>query len=488
MESENIELVDKKDVINEKNIDENSEEKERAIKNLRVTHSSPSEQRDELLQFIVRKEHKILELREELKRHEEELLLLKKQWQAISSEDINAENTSSIFSIPSNISNNIEVTGFMNGLGKGIHSVIGGIHNLKESEATREKLSQIKTAVSEVANIRSIQQTRQKTADLTSQAWSNISKGISSWSYKSVPTAETSETPTINTAISPTTSPGTTSPTSSISKDLIWSAINSDLDSEKKLSIDKDDSINEKNFNNEKIEGVLAGSPKDEFEEQLVYVIGDDFDLENLDLKRTYTFEEFEWINEQLKKNSIEIDGQPVDLFEFKDNKLVPMPLTPIKFEAVVLEIVAQLRNWNVMTGQNGIITSSQGGFNFNVGGKKTIEAPDVAFVPRRVYDNLTEQQRITFKGEPFSPIFVVEVANITKRSVFDKLDSKFKDDYLSEESAVQLGWLIDPENKEVFVYKRGRNRYHHGWKNVDGGETLPKFKLRVQLIEQVID
>ncbi|RIB08629.1 hypothetical protein C2G38_2110696 [Gigaspora rosea] len=288
LESENIELVDKKEAITEKNIDENEDvKKERAIKNLRVTSSSPSEQRDELLQFIVSKERKILELREELKRHEEELLLLKKQWQAVASEDINDENTSnasSIFTIPSNISNNVEVTKIMNGFGKGIHSVIDGIHNLKESETTREKISQIKTAVSEVANLRSIQQTRQKTADLTSQAWSNLSKGISSWvdyeaiknarrkSYKSVPTTETSETLTINTALSPTISPATTSPTSSISKDIIWSDINSDLVNEKKLSADKDDFINEKNLNNE---GVLAGSPKDEFEE--VYVIGDDF-------------------------------------------------------------------------------------------------------------------------------------------------------------------------------------------------------------------
>ncbi|CAG8812655.1 3495_t:CDS:2 [Gigaspora margarita] len=288
LESENIEIVDKKEAINEKNIDENGEDvkKERAIKNLRVTSSSPSEQRDELLQFIVRKERKILELREELKRQEEELLLLKKQWQAVASEDINDENTSnasSIFSIPSNISNNVEVTKIMNGFGKGIHSVIDGIHNLKESETTREKISQIKTAVSEVANLRSIQQTRQKTADLTSQAWSNLSKGISSWvdyeaiknarrkSYNSVPTTETSETLTINTALSPTISPATTSPTSSISKDIIWSDINSGLDNEKKLSADKDD-FNEKSLNNE---GVLAGSPKDEFEE--VYVIGDDF-------------------------------------------------------------------------------------------------------------------------------------------------------------------------------------------------------------------
>ncbi|CAG8765824.1 5017_t:CDS:2, partial [Dentiscutata erythropus] len=146
-------------------------------------------------------------------------------------------------------------------------------------------------------------------------------------------------------------------------------------------------------------------------------------DLENLDLKRTYTFEEFEWINKQPKKNPIEIDGQPVDLFEFKDNKLVPMPQTPIKFETVVCEIGAQLRNWNVMTGQNGIITFSQGGL-------------------------------ILTLGEPFSPIFVVEVANIAKKS--------------------------DPEYKEVYIYRKGQNQYLHRWKDVDEDEILSEFTLDV--------
>ncbi|CAG8536665.1 6203_t:CDS:2, partial [Scutellospora calospora] len=295
LEGENVELVDEKEALNdETNIDENSEEKERTIKNLRITPSTPSEQRDEFLQFIAQKERKVLELREELKRHEEELLLLKKQWQTVVSKDVDSESissASSIFSFPSNTSiNGEDVTGFMNGLGKGIHSVIDGINNLKEKEATREKLSQIKTAVSEVANLRPIQQTRQKTVDLTSQAWSNISKGISSLvdyeaikaarkrTYRTVPTSETLETPNINTAISPTTSPTTTSPTSPMSKDLIWSAINSEkIDSKHKPLNDKDDSIKEKNLDNENIDGILAGSPKDEFEDQLVYVIGDDF-------------------------------------------------------------------------------------------------------------------------------------------------------------------------------------------------------------------
>ncbi|KAF0550217.1 zinc finger, c2h2 domain-containing protein [Gigaspora margarita] len=129
------------------------------------------------------------------------------------------------------------------------------------------------------------------------------------------------------------------------------------------------------------------------------------------------------------------------------------MPQCTIKIEAVVAQIVSQLDRWNIQTHQNGIITSSQGGFNFNVGGKRTIDAPDVAFTPRRKYDSLTEEQRQTFKGEPFTPTFVVEVGNVAKPSDFRKLDAKFKNDYFAEESAVQLGWLIDPINNQIYVY-----------------------------------
>ena len=65
---------------------------ELAIKNSRITHSTPSEQHSELLHFIARKERKVLELREELKRHEEELRLLKKQWKTNITKKINEES------------------------------------------------------------------------------------------------------------------------------------------------------------------------------------------------------------------------------------------------------------------------------------------------------------------------------------------------------------------------------------------------------------
>ncbi|RGB40843.1 hypothetical protein C1646_686854 [Rhizophagus diaphanus] len=112
---------------------------ELAIKQFRITHSTPSEQHSELLHFIARKERKVLELREELKRHEEELRLLKKQWEANITKNIDEESNSNSPSSPaslSSITNNLEgeTNNFMNGLGKGIAGVIGGIQKVKESE------------------------------------------------------------------------------------------------------------------------------------------------------------------------------------------------------------------------------------------------------------------------------------------------------------------------------------------------------------------
>ncbi|PKY46464.1 hypothetical protein RhiirA4_519787 [Rhizophagus irregularis] len=86
------------------------------------------------------------------------------------------------------------------------------------------------------------------------------------------------------------------------------------------------------------------------------------------------------------------------------------MPQVPIARETVVLEIGRQLGNWNIETHQNGRVTLFQGGFDFNVGGARTILAPDVAFTPSQTTRGLDALQNWTFQGQPFTPIFVVEV------------------------------------------------------------------------------
>ncbi|CAG8701076.1 5279_t:CDS:1, partial [Ambispora gerdemannii] len=173
---------------------------------------------------------------------------------------------------------------------------------------------------------------------------------------------------------------------------------------------------------------------------------------------------------------------------------LLPMPQATIGMEVVVQEIGGQLRNWNVLTRQNGAITSSQGGFDFNVEGR-TIRAPDIAFTPRNIYRNLTAQQLWTFQGQPFTPVFVVEVGDTTKNSDFERLNEKFKNIYFAPETSVQLGWLVDPRNQQLWSYKRtvtGVLRpYNHGWRNMDtivnNREILPGFTLDVKSIIESI-
>ncbi|CAG8627466.1 10212_t:CDS:2 [Diversispora eburnea] len=222
-------------------------------------------------------------------------------------------------------------------------------------------------------------------------------------------------------------------------------------------------------------------------------------DLNDLDLNRIYTFEEFEYINDQLKYHTFEINGQPVNLFELdKNGKLIPMPQATINMEAVVLEIGRQLGNWNIQTGQGGVVTSSQGGFNFHVRGGRMIRAPDVSFTSKNVYRHLTQQQLWTFKGEPFTPMVVIEVSDTIKDSdtnkkkkAFDDLDEKFKFEYFSVGTSVQLGWLIDPKNKGIWIYKLNKEgkvfRRKHVWGSINGGDLLPGFTLDIDLIEKVI-
>ncbi|RHZ78324.1 hypothetical protein Glove_166g220 [Diversispora epigaea] len=197
-------------------------------------------------------------------------------------------------------------------------------------------------------------------------------------------------------------------------------------------------------------------------------------DFDNLDLNRSYSLEEFEFINDQLKTRTLEIDGQPVNLFELdKKGRLIPIPQTPYsRREKVVAEIVGQLRNWNIQNHLNGGVTSSQRGFNFDVG---------------EIDRQLDARQNWTFKGDSFTPLLVVEVENISTLTKFNEIDKKFKDVYFAEGTSVQVGWLIDPENKIIHVYRRGQRRWNRGWKDVDGGKFLPRFTLKVRKIEHAI-
>ena len=108
-------------------------------------------------------------------------------------------------------------------------------------------------------------------------------------------------------------------------------------------------------------------------------------------------------------------------------------------------EIARQLGNWTRRAG-TGTSFDSSCGFVLPNG---AIRSPDASWVSRERLAALTDRQRSRFL--PLCPDFVVELRSPTDG--LQVLQDKMRE-YVG--NGARLGWLIDPERREVFVYRAG--------------------------------
>ena len=97
---------------------------------------------------------------------------------------------------------------------------------------------------------------------------------------------------------------------------------------------------------------------------------------------------------------------------------------------------------------------------------------PDVAWISQGRLDQLTEEEKEKFP--PLCPDFVLEL-----RSRTDTL--KQQQDKMVEylENGAKLGWLIDPQGKQAFVYREGQEVETVAEGGILSGEKLlPGFEL----------
>ncbi|WP_017662150.1 Uma2 family endonuclease [Baaleninema simplex] len=131
-------------------------------------------------------------------------------------------------------------------------------------------------------------------------------------------------------------------------------------------------------------------------------------------------------------------------------------------------EILGQLWLWNRQH-ELGHVFDSSTGFKLPNGANRS---PDAAWIPLQTWESLNVEVRKRFL--PLAPDFVVEL-----RSLSDELKSlqeKMRE-YL--ENGTRLGWLINPENEEVEVYRFGENLQVLNRPNSLSGEPLlPGFVL----------
>ncbi|MBW4619806.1 MAG: Uma2 family endonuclease [Cyanosarcina radialis HA8281-LM2] len=134
------------------------------------------------------------------------------------------------------------------------------------------------------------------------------------------------------------------------------------------------------------------------------------------------------------------------------------------------LELGIDLGIWNRQT-KLGKVFSSSTIFQLPGGGKRS---PDAAWVELSRWQALTPEQRQKFP--PIAPDFVIELRSRTDS--LETLQEKMQE-YL--DSGVRLGWLFNPQNQQVEIYRQGRAKEVRSLPTRLSGEAvLPGFELAV--------
>lgn len=119
-----------------------------------------------------------------------------------------------------------------------------------------------------------------------------------------------------------------------------------------------------------------------------------------------------------------------------------------------------------------GLAFDSSAGFTLPNG---AIRSPDAAWIKQERWNALTKEQRTGFAS--ICPDFVVELRSPTDR--LSDLQDKMQE-YI--DNGAHLGWLIDPIDKRVYVYRPGQPiEMLDNPATLNGDPTLPGFVLSMR-------
>jgi Uma2 family endonuclease len=131
-----------------------------------------------------------------------------------------------------------------------------------------------------------------------------------------------------------------------------------------------------------------------------------------------------------------------------------------------------ELYLWNKQAGLGKTFSSSTV-FKLPGGGDRS---PDAAWVALSRWQALTLEQRQKFP--PIAPDFVIELRSRTDN--LQTLQAKMQE-YM--DSGVRLGWLFNPQNQQIEIYRQGQEKEVRSLPTLLSGETvLPGFTLQADL------
>ncbi len=137
-------------------------------------------------------------------------------------------------------------------------------------------------------------------------------------------------------------------------------------------------------------------------------------------------------------------------------------------------EFNADVVIWNRQT-KLGKVFSSSTVFTLPNGGKRS---PDVAWIANERWDSLSIQEQEKFPK--ICPDFVMELRSCTDS--LSQLQEKMQE-YLN--SSLRLGWLIDPQNQQVEIYRQNQAVEVVSLPtSLSGEDVLPGFILEIPVFK----
>lgn len=185
-------------------------------------------------------------------------------------------------------------------------------------------------------------------------------------------------------------------------------------------------------------------------------------DVSRITLRLTH--EEFEKLCQDNPEQSFELT---------KEGELEIMPPTGGESGKKESKLITRLTNWNEQTEQGETFSSSTA-FILPNGAERS---PDAAWVELSRWEALTPEQRKKFP--PLAPDFVIELRSETDS--LTKLQQKMVE---YRDNGVRLGWLINPQQRQVEIYRPGQAvELLENPSTLSGEDVLPGFVLDMAVI-----
>ena len=137
--------------------------------------------------------------------------------------------------------------------------------------------------------------------------------------------------------------------------------------------------------------------------------------------------------------------------------------------------LAAQFGIW-LQSDETGLGFDSSAGFTLPNG---AVRAPDLAWIRKERWDALSAEEQEEFA--PICPDFVVELLSRTDR--LETVQDKMRE-YIA--NGAHLGWLIDPKERNVYIYRPDEAVVClSDPKTISGDPLLPKFECQVEKLWQ---